>query len=100
MLERLRKVLAQVGWNAAAAALGEDEAPDPQLSGLAGAIEKVEALLTSTEADIRGELVSIQESSVKLDERLNQVEDNPLLATLVSDLEALQKDVETQVPHA
>jgi hypothetical protein len=96
MLERLRKVLAQVGWSAAAAALGEDDAPDPQLNGLAGAIEKLESLLISTKADIQSELTCIKQNSENVDERLNHVEDNPLLTTLLADFETLQNDVHTQ----
>ena len=49
MLQRLRRVLALIGWTAAASALGEDEAPDPHLGGLEESVRRMDGVLRSTQ---------------------------------------------------
>ena len=97
MLDRLRKVLAQVGWTAAAAALGEEDAPDPHLEGLEGAIGRVEERLKASEASLRTDLTSVCESTDIIADRLEKMEDNTLIKALDDEVQSIQQELKTKV---
>lgn len=100
MLERLRKVLSLVGWTAAAAALGESDAPDPQLQGLEATVSKLQEALHSSDEGFRNELDCIGQFTKTLEKRLIHVEDNTVMETLTTDVHSIKDELRGKVWQA